>query len=51
MYCLLTHNDLDAIGCILNLEQKVKFTNIYSTGYYDFDVVVNDILFNCKDDN
>lgn len=50
MYSLMTHNDLDACGCILNLEQKVKFTNIYSTGYYDFDTVVNDILLNCKDD-
>lgn len=50
MYSLMTHNDLDACGCILNLEQKVKFANIYSTGYYDFDTVVNDILLNCKDD-
>lgn len=43
---VLTHNDLDALGCMLNLEYKTPSTpkKYFHTNYGNIDKIVNDIL-------
>ena len=41
---LLTHNDLDALGCILNLSTRLDFTNIFYTNYANIAQIVKDVL-------
>lgn len=39
-----THNDLDALGCMLCVHTKFVIKNVYFTNYADFEDRVNDVL-------
>lgn len=48
---VLTHNDLDAVGCLICLKKKIKIDKLYSTNYGNLERLCNKILNDTLCDN